>query len=146
MCNVSSTNLAGSLPSAGGGQAGFWKFLPGISINTVNSPLIADSSDRNSLISGFTNLSSNYFSWNVTDGNSGNYCGLQPDTVLVVYSGISPSIPQHAQADFFGILDNSGAYMLTSNAITPTFNVQWNKISGVGGTIVNPNSQNTNVT
>jgi hypothetical protein len=146
LCNVASTNLAGSLPSAGGGQAGFWKFLPAISINATNPPIIADSANRNTLIYGFTNLSSNYFSWNVTDGNSGNYCGLQPDTVLVVFSGVSPSTPQHAQTDFFGALAANGSYTLTSNAITPTFNVQWNKISGVGGTIVNPNNQNTNVT
>jgi Secretion system C-terminal sorting domain len=145
LCNFSSTNLAGSLPSAGGGQAGFWKFLPAISINAATAPIIADSSNRNTLITGFTNLSSNYFSWNVTDGNSGNYCGLKPDTVLVVYSGIPPSTPQHAQADFFGALAANGNYMLTSNAVTPTFNVQWSKISGVGGTIASPNNQNTNV-
>ncbi len=146
LCNVASTNLAGSLPSAGGGQAGFWKFLPAISINAINEPIIADSASRNSLVTGFTNLSSNYFSWNVTDGNTGNYCALKPDTVLVVFSGIPPSTPQKAQTDYFGTLATNGTYTLTSNAITPTFNVQWNKISGVGGTIVNPNSQNTNVT
>lgn len=146
LCNVASTNLAGSLPSAGGGQAGFWKFLPAISINAINAPIIADSASRNSLVSGFTNLSSNYFSWNVTDGNTGHYCGLVPDTVLVVFSGIPPSTSQKAQADYFGILAANGAYTLTSNAITPTFNVQWNKISGLGGTIVSPNNQNTIVT
>jgi hypothetical protein len=145
LCNTAVTNLAGSLPSASAGMAGFWKFLPAISTN-ASHPIIADSSNKNTLISGFTNLSSNYFSWNVTDGNSGSYCGLQPDTVLVVYSGVPPSITQHAQADFFGILANNATYMLTSSAITPTFNLQWNKISGVGGIIVNPNSQNTNVT
>ncbi len=142
LCNVPSTNLAGSLP----GIAGFWKFLPAISINAMNAPIIADSSNRNTQISGFTNLSSNYFSWNVTDGNTGNYCNLYPDTVLVVFSGVPPSTPQHAQVDFFGTLAANGSYMLISNAVTPTFNVQWNKISGVGGTIINPNSQNTNVT
>ncbi len=145
LCNTAVTNLAGSLPSSSGGQAGFWKFLPAISTN-ASHPIISDSSNKNTLISGFTNLSSNYFSWNITDGNSGNYCGLQPDTVLVVYSGIPPSTQQHAQADFFGSLAPNGNYVLASNAITPTFNIQWNKISGVGGTIINPNSQNTNVT
>lgn len=142
LCNVASTNLAGSLPSI----AGFWKFLPAISINAVNPPIIVDSANRNTIISGFTNLSSNYFSWNVTTGNTGNYCNLMPDTVLVVFSGIPPSTLQHAQADFFGALTNNGTYTLTSNAITPTFNVQWRKISGLGGTIVSPNNQNTNVT
>jgi hypothetical protein len=146
LCNTAITNLAGSLPSASGGLAGFWKFLPAISTNIINPPIIDDSSNRNTLVSGFTNLSSNYFSWNVTYGNTGNYCILFPDTVLIVYSGIPPSTPQHAQSDFFGALAANGHYMLTSSAVTPTFNVQWNKISGVGGTILNPNSQNTNVT
>jgi hypothetical protein len=146
LCNSSTTNLAGSLPSASGGTGGFWKFLPTISTSTINPPVIADSTNRNTLVYGFSDLTSNYFSWNVNDGNTGSYCSLLPDTVLVVYSGIPPSSPQHAQADFFGALATNGTYMLTSNALTPTFNVQWNKISGVGGTIVNPNSQNTNVT
>jgi hypothetical protein len=146
LCNVNSTNLAGSLPSAGGGQAGFWKFLPEISINASNSPIIGDSTNRNTLISGFTNLSSNYFSWNVTDGNSGRYCDLKPDTVLVVYSGLPPASSQHAQVDYYGSLAANGSYFLSSSAITPTFNLQWNKISGVGGTIEYPNCQNTKVT
>ncbi len=146
LCNSSTTKLAGSSPSASGGSAGYWKFLPSLSTNSVNTPVIADSANRNTLVSGFGDLTSNYFSWNVTDGNTGNYCNLLPDTVLIVYSGIPPSISQHAQPDFFGTLAPNGNYILTSNAITPTFNVQWNKISGVGGTIINPNSQNTNVT
>jgi hypothetical protein len=146
LCNTANTNLAGSLPSASGGSAGFWKFLPAISSNGANPPVIADSTNRNTLVSGFSNLSSNYFSWNVTTGNTSSYCNLLPDTVLVVFSGVPPSVPQQAQANYVGALPPNGTYLLTSNAVTPTFNVQWNKLSGLGGTIVSPNSQNTNVT
>jgi hypothetical protein len=146
LCNTANTNLAGSLPSASGGNAGFWKFLPAISSSGANPPVMADSTNRNTLVSGFSNLSSNYFSWNVTTGNTGSYCNLLPDTVLVVFSGVPPSMPQQAQANYIGALPPNGTYLLTSNAVTPTFNVQWNKISGLGGTIVSPNSQNTNVT
>jgi Secretion system C-terminal sorting domain len=145
LCNVNSTSLAGSLPSSTGGNAGFWKFLPAISSNIGTPVVIADSANRNTLVSGFSNLSSYYFSWNVTGGNTSTYCALKPDTVLVIFSGIPPSIPQSAQSDYAGCLAANGTYQLKSNAITPTFNVQWNKISGVGGSILNPNNQNTNV-
>jgi Secretion system C-terminal sorting domain len=146
LCNVTSTNLAGSLPSLSQGMAGFWKFLPAISTNAGAPIVIADSANRNTAISGFTNFSSYYFSWNVTDGNTGNYCMLLPDTVLIVFSGAAPSNAQRAQNDYLGMLNSAGTYLLTSNAQTPTFNVQWNKISGYGGNIVNPNSQNTLLT
>ena len=146
LCNVTSTNLAGSLPSSSGGRAGFWKFLPAISTNNGNPILISDSANRNTTVSGFTNFSTYYFSWNVTDGNTGNYCTLLPDTVLIIFSGAAPSSLQKAQNDYFGLLNSVGTYTLTSNAQTPTFNVQWNKISGIGGNIISPNSQHTLLT
>ncbi len=147
LCNVNTTNLAGSLPSTTGGLAGFWKFLPAISSNAGAPIVIVDSASPNTAISGLINLSTYYFSWNVTNGNTGNYCNLQPDTVRVIFSGIAPSSNQAAQIDSLGLLPLNGIYSLTSNAVTPTFNVQWNKISGpAGAIIVSPNSQNTNVT
>jgi hypothetical protein len=142
LCNLNSTNLAGSFSGSGG----FWKFLPAISSNTGAPIVIADSANTNTGISGFINQSSYYFSWNVTYGNTGNYCNLQPDTVLVVYSGIPPSVSQSAQADYSGALAANHIYNLTSNAPTPTFGVQWNQISGAAATIVNSNKQNTNIT
>jgi hypothetical protein len=145
LCNVNSTSLAGSLPSSTGGNAGFWKFLPAISSNIGSPVVIGDSTNRNTVVSGFSNLSSYYFSWNVTGGNSNTYCALKPDTVLIIFSGVPPSIPQSAQPNYSGCLAANGIYQLHSNAITPTFNAQWNKVSGVGGTIVNPNNQNTYV-
>ncbi len=147
LCNVATTNLAGSLPSSTGGIAGFWKFLPAISTNAGNPIVIVDSANKNTEVSGFSNLSTYYFSWNVNDGNGGNFCNLQPDTVMIVFSGISPTTTQKAQPDFTGILSNDKQYMLTSNAVVPTFNVQWNYISGPAGSIiVSPNAQNTNIT
>jgi hypothetical protein len=146
LCNVSTTNLAGTNLNQAQGFAGFWKFLPAISLNAQTPPNIADTTNSNTLISGFTNLSSNYFSWNLNSGIYTNYCNLKPDTVLVVFSGVPPSALQQAQANYTGVLASNGNYLLTSNAIVPTFNVQWNKISGVGGTLVSPNSQNTSVT
>ncbi len=145
-CNVNATNLAGSSPIPYYGNAGFWKFLPAISSNGGLPIVIADSANRNTGISGFLNQSSYYFSWNITGGNTGNYCNLQPDTVLVVYSGIPPSVVQSAQADYSGSLAVNQTYNLTSNAPTPTFGVQWNQISGAPAIIVNPNKQNTNIT
>jgi hypothetical protein len=146
LCSVASTNLAGSLPSTTGGTTGFWKFLRSISSNAGNPIIITDSANRSTGISGFSNLSSYYFSWNVTRGNTGDYCNLLPDTVLVVFSGIPPTQVHAAQADYTGCLVNTGIYQLTSNATTPTFTVQWNKLSGANCTIVNPQNQNTTVT
>lgn len=147
LCNVNTTNLAGSAPTSTGGVAGFWKFLPAISSNAGAPIVISDSTNRSTGISGLINLSTYYFSWNVTNGNTGNYCNLQPDTVRVIFSGIAPSNNQAAQIDSLGLLPLNATYSLTSNAVTPTFNVQWNKLSGpAGAVIVSPNSQNTNVT
>jgi hypothetical protein len=147
LCNVNNTNLAGILPvSPVDGIEGFWKFLPAISSNVGAPIVIADSADKSTGISGFVNQSSYYFSWNVTDGNTGTYCNLKPDTVLVVYSGIPPSIAQSAQADYTGILSGNHTFNITSNAVIPTFGIQWNQVSGSPATIVNPNSQNTNIT
>ena len=139
-CNVPTTNLAGN------GTTGFWKFLPAISMYTGAPPTIADTTNPNTLLSNFTNLSTYYYSWNATNSVSGNYCNLQPDTVRLVYSGVAPSSVQAAQIDYTGNTPMSGIYNLTSTAVVPTFSVVWSQITGNPVTIVSTNSQNTNVT
>ncbi len=145
-CNVSTTNLAGSNPVSNGGTEGFWKFLPAISTNGGTPIVIADTADISTTVSGFINQSAYYFSWNVTAGNTGNYCSLKPDTVRIIFSGTPPGNAQAAQADFTGCLPPTNKYTLTSNAVTPNFGVKWSQISGSSSTIATSDSTNTDVT
>ena len=140
LCNVFNTNLAGN------GPTGFWKFLPAISSNVGSPIVIADSTNISSLVSGFINQSTYYFSWNRVNAVTGNYCSLKPDTVRIIYSGTPPNVAQSAQLDYSGSTPMSGVYTLMSTAVVPTFSVVWSQISGNPVTIVSPNSQNTNVT
>jgi hypothetical protein len=144
-CNNSTTSLAGSDPASSQGTAGFWKFLPSISSNAGAPIVIQDSANRTSAVSGFLDQSTYYFSWNVTDGNTGEYCNLLPDTVQIIYAGTAPGLAQAAQPNYNGCLQNNGKDTLRSTAIVPTFDVQWNNI-GLAAGITSPNNTNTEVT
>jgi Secretion system C-terminal sorting domain len=136
-CTINNTSLAGSDPVNSGGDAGFWTFLPSLSSNNGMPVIIADSANRTSFVSGFLNQGNYYFSWTVTDKNTGRYCNLQPDTVRIISSDKSPTIAQAAQADFSGCLPINNSYVLQSNAAVPTYDVLWTAISGTATTIQN---------
>ena len=129
-CGITSVSLDGNIPTVG---TGYWNIISGIG-GTIANPNMAKTS--------FTGIAGRTYklSWTISNPP----CAPSSDTLAITFNE-APSVA-NAGIDQIG----SGTCGITSVSLDgniPTVGTgYWNIISGIGGTIANPNMAKTNFT